>query len=69
MRYEPSGNLIEFAINELLITGYPSHLYIVKEWQSVKVLLDPNTANFKYYVTPLPGFDEKRFPFFALCGQ
>ena len=61
--------MIEYAIDELLVTGFPSHLYRVKDWQSVEVILDPDSANFKYYVSPLPGFDEKRFPFFALCGQ
>ena len=67
--HEEPSYLIEYAINELLITGYPSHLYRVKDWQSVEVLQDPNTANFKYFGSPLPGFDERRFPFFVLVGQ
>ena len=48
---------------------FPTHNYIVKNWQAVSVILDPESANFNYFMIPMPGFDAKSFPFFALCGE
>ena len=64
---EPSF-LVEYARDKLFITGYPSHNYIVKDWQVVNVIPNHEPANYNYFVLPLPGFDEKDFPFLALCG-
>ena len=60
---------IEYAKNKMLITSYPSHNYIVKDWQAVSVIPNPESANFNFFALPMPGFDEQAFPFLALCGQ
>ena len=36
---------LEFAKNRLLVTGYPSHMYLVEDWCVKKCIADPNTAN------------------------
>ena len=35
---EAPNYLVEFAKNKMLITGYPSHNYIVHDWEAVSVL-------------------------------
>ena len=62
--------LVEYAINKLFITGYPSHMFIVINWQTVRIVTDPNQSNTsKTYSFLLPGFNEKTFPFVAVCGK
>ena len=62
--------LFEFAKNKLLVSGgVASHMYLVVDWCVVKCIFDPITANtYKTYAFHLPGFDEKSFPFIAVCG-
>ena len=39
---------LEYAENELFITGSPyEHMYLVKDWSTVKVITDPDTSNYK----------------------
>ena len=66
---EETNYLIEYAENKLVITGNPSHVYVVVNWCAVSVVNDPHPANYKYFVQPLPGFDENSFPFLAFCGE
>ena len=68
---EPPDYLFEFAKNKLLVSGMgASHMYLIVDWCVVKCIHDPITANtYKTYAFPLPGFDEKSFPFIAVCGD
>ena len=34
---EPSY-LVEYAKNKLIVSGFPSHMYVVSEWKDVKVI-------------------------------
>ena len=46
---------LEFAINKLLVTGSPSHMYLIIDWSTVKCILDSNTANIrKTFAFPMP---------------
>ena len=60
---------LEFAKNRLLVTGFPSHMYLVEDWCVVKCIADPKATNIKTYALPMPGFDEKSFPFIVVCGE
>jgi hypothetical protein len=68
-KHEDPGYLVEISKNKLFITGYPSHSYIVKDWQAVNVIHSQVHANYNFFVMPLPGFDEETYPFLALCGE
>ena len=62
--------VIEYEVNRLFITGLPTHMYLVSEWENVKIIEDPNYANsYKTYVFPIPGFNVETFPFLAVCGS
>ena len=61
---------LEFAKNRLLVTGTPSHMYLIIDWSSVKCILDSNTANVKKdFAFPMPQFDETTFPFIFVVGK
>ena len=61
---------LEFAKNKLLVTGTPSHMYLVDDWFVLKCIHDPITENtYKNFAFPLPGFNEVSFPFIAVCGK
>ena len=47
---EETNYLIEYAENKLVITGNPSHVYVVVNWCAVSVVNDPHPANYKYFV-------------------
>ena len=60
-------HLLEYAEDKLFISV--DHMYLVEDWQSVRVIFDPNLANtFKTQAMLLPGFDEQTFPFIAVTG-
>ena len=60
---------LEFAKNKLLLTGFPSQMYLVIDWCVVKYIPDPIAANtLKAHAFPLPGFDEVSFPFILVDG-
>ena len=46
---------LEFAKNKLLVTGFPSHMYLIVDWSIVKCILDSNIANVKKtFAFPMP---------------
>ena len=53
----------------MLATSYPSHNYIIIDWEIVHLIQSPESPNLDYFALPMPGFDEKEFPFLALCGM
>ena len=60
----------EFAKNKLLVTGFPTHMYLIIDWSAVKCILDSNTANIhKTFAFPMPQFDETTFPFIFVVGS
>ena len=45
-------------------------MYLIKEWSTVKCILDSNTANTdKTFAFPMPQFDEITFPFIFVVGE
>lgn len=38
-------HLLEYAKNKLFIAGLPTHMYLVDDWQNVRVIFDRNLAN------------------------
>ena len=44
----------EFAVNKLLVTGYPSHMYLIIDWSTVRYIQDLNTADVKSFAFPMP---------------
>lgn len=60
---------LEFAKNKLLVTGAPSHMYLVDDWCVIKCIFDSVSANTqKTFSFTLPGFNEVSFPFIAVSG-
>ena len=45
---------LEFALNKLLVTSTPSHMYLIIDWSTVKCIFDSNTANVKSFAFPMP---------------
>ena len=44
-------------------------LMILHDWQVVSKIIDPVYSNtLKYWIKPLPGFDEQSFPFLICSG-
>ena len=61
--------LVEYAPHKLFVTGLPTHMYLVFNWETVVLITDPNPENtFKCHALPVPGFDEDTYPFIAVCG-
>ena len=61
--------IIEYGPNRLFITGLPTHMYLVTDWENVKIIEDPNRANsYKTCAFPMPDFSIESFPFLAVCG-
>ena len=61
-------HVLEYAKDKLFISVV--HMFLVEDWESVRVIFDPNLANtFKTQTMLLPGFDEQTFPFIAVTGQ
>merc|ERR1719510_1615761 len=62
--------LLEYATNKLFVSGYPTHMYLVLDWETVILITDPNSKNtFKTFAFPVPNFDEETNPFIAVCGK
>ena len=48
----------EFQKNRILVTGYPSQMYLVEDWAAVKIIPETNPANtYKNNAFLMPGFD------------
>ena len=62
--------LIEYDQDKLFVTSFPTHMFLVIEWETVIEIEDPNFANTdKTFAFELPGFNIDSFPFLAVCGQ
>ena len=61
---------LEYIKNKLLVTGFPSHVYLIFDWSTVKCIEDPNMANvYKTYAFTIPCFHETEFPFIFIVGE
>ena len=62
--------LLEYSDDKLFVGGYPAHMYLVFDWETVKFIAEPNLANtFKTYAFPIPEFNEKTNPFIVVLGE
>ena len=61
--------LLEYKKNKLLVCGDPTKMYLVDDWDTVRLVQDPNTANtLKTFAFSIPDFDEDSNPFIVLLG-
>lgn len=61
--------LLEYKKNKLLVSGDPTHMYLVDDWDTVILIPDPNSANtLKTFAFPIPEFDEDTNPFMVVLG-
>ena len=68
--HEVPMTLIEYAHNKLFVCCLQKHMYVALNWDAVKLIIDPNTANtFKTYAFLVPDFDEEANPFIAVLGK
>ena len=68
--HEVPMTLIEYANNKLFVCCLQTHMYVALNWDVVKLITEPNTANtFKTYAFPVPDFDEESNPFIAVLGK
>ena len=61
--------MLEFAADKMIVHVSSRDLMILHNWQVVKQIIDPVFSNtLKYWIKPLPGFDEEEFPFVVCSG-
>merc|ERR1712083_1110668 len=49
---------------KMLITLNPKDILLVRDWEVIHFFEDPLAGNVKkFWISPLPGFDEDTFPF------
>ena len=70
LRKEYVKSVLEYSTNEILISVHPTSMLICKDWRIIKEIKDPNAANTnKYWMTPLPGFHTKSWPYILIAGD
>ena len=61
--------LLEYKKNKLLVCGDPTDMYLVDDWDTVRLVPDLNSANIlKTFAFPIPEFDEDTNSFIVLLG-
>ena len=54
----------------MLITGDPTHMYMVHDWEKVFFIEDEVEENYnKNLAVPMGCFDEEKFPQIAVCSK
>ena len=70
LRKEYVLSVLEYSTNEMLISVQTTSMLICKDWQIIKEIKDPNAANIdKFWMTPLPGFHTKSWPYILIAGD
>ena len=68
--HELPGFLLEYGLNKLFVCCFNTHMFVVLDWETVKFIPDPNSANtFKTLAFPVPDFDEEANPFIVVLGM
>ena len=63
------GFLLEYDKNELFVTN-GTHMCLVHDWQTVKLITEPNPANImKTYAFTVPDFNKELNPFIVVLGE
>ena len=62
--------IVEWGENKMLITGDPTHMYMVYDWEVVKYIPDEVEENYnKNLAFIMPCFDQEKFPHLAICSK
>ena len=63
-------SVYEYAPNKMVVYCYNSCLLIIENWEIKKQIEEKDEHNTnKLSIGPMPGFDEKTFPFIVLTGS
>ena len=69
MKNEVVGSILEYVKDKMLVHVTSRDFLVVQNWQVVNSIHDPDFGNtLKLWLAPLPGFDEKTFPFVIASG-
>ena len=69
MKDEVVGAVLEYVKDKMLVHVTSRDFLVVHDWQVVSAIVDPHSGNTrKTWLAPLPGFDEKTFPFVIASG-
>ena len=61
--------MLEYAENKILLS-LSTDMVLLQDWKVVKVFNKLSQGNFnKHQLTPVPEFDEERFPFIVSSGR
>ena len=62
--------MCEYRPNKMVIYAQPTHLFIVHNWKVLKRIEDDDSKNIaKFFISPIPNFDETTFPFIVMSGE
>ena len=68
--HELPSFMLEYGPNKLCVYFSPTYMCLVINWETVKVIADPNSANtFKTFAFPVQDFDEETNPFIVVLGN
>ena len=68
MKDEVISSVLEYTKNKILVHVTSRDIYVVHEWQVVHRIKETSAGNtMKFWIAPLPGFDEEKFPF-VICN-
>ena len=69
-RDERPRAIVEWGKNKMLITGDPTHMYMVHDWEKVFFIEDEVEENYnKNLAVTMCCFDEVKFPQIAICSK
>ena len=69
LRNEYVDGIYEYAENKIVITVYPKNILILEDWHTIRIVIEDQAGNDqKYFIRPLPDFDEQTFPFLVCNG-
>ena len=61
--------VLEYAKDKMIIHVTSRDLLVVHNWQKIYEIIEGNAGNtMKFWIAPIPGFDEKTFPFLICNG-
>ena len=43
--HEAPSTPLEYSANKLFVPGYPTHMYLVLDWENLILITDPNPMN------------------------
>ena len=62
--------ILEYVPNKSVISLNPADLLFIHNWKMVKLVKTLQHGNFnKHWILPMPGFNEKDYPFLICSGN